>query len=335
MSILAGDIGGTKTLLQLVDIDADSEMDSTYDIIFEQRYVSAKWDNLTAMVQDFMQAAARKTEVRPHAACFGIAGPVNGRNAHTTNLPWRLNADDMQRQLDIARVRFINDFQAIGYGIEMLDDDDVVVLNQGVDVPRGNRVIIGAGTGLGQCFMLWQAERYEVIASEASHADFAPTDAEQIALLQYMQQRFGRCTWESVISGPGIRHIHSYILETCSDEESAELSQARNDGDPSAAIAIAADNGADPLAKRSMDLFCKLYGAQAGNLALTGLASGGVYVAGGVAPRILNMLKNGLFMQGFMNKDERMQGLLSAMPVRVVINARVGLMGAALAASRL
>jgi len=331
MTILAGDIGGTKTLLQLADISAHS----TYDVIFEKRYVSAEWENLTPMVLDFMQTATQKTRARTQAACFGIAGPVNGRHARTTNLPWRLNADEMQRELGIASVRFINDFQSVGYGIEALSDDDVVILNRGNKAPHGNRAIIGAGTGLGQCLMVWQEDHYEVVASEGGHADFAPTDAEQIALLQHLQQQFKHCTWERVVSGTGIRNIHSYMLATFPGQETAALAQARSSGDASAAISIAAGNGTDPVAKRSMDLFCKLYGAQAGNLALSGLASGGIYVAGGVAPRIIDMLKNGLFMEAFMNKEERMQKLLADMPVRVVVNAKVGLMGAAIAASRL
>jgi len=331
MTILAGDIGGTKTLLQLADVDVGSR----YNVIFEKRYISAEWDDLTPMVQDFMQEAALQCDAQVGAACFGIAGPVDGRNARTTNLPWKLNADAMQRDLGIAKVRLINDFQSVGYGIEVLGAEDMVELNAGRDAPQGTRVIIGAGTGLGQGFLVWQGDHYEVVASEGGHADFAPTDAEQIALLQHMQQQFERCTWERVVSGTGISNIHNFMLETYPGEETAELTQARKDGDSSAAISIAAGQGRDPLAKRTMDLFCKLYGAQAGNLGLTGLASGGVYVAGGVAPRIIEMLKKGLFMEGFMNKEERMQDLLSAMPVHVVINAKVGLMGSAVAASRL
>jgi len=330
MIVLAGDIGGTKTLLQLADIEPGSR----YDVIVEKRYTSAAWEHLTPMVRDFMQTATQDTGLRVQTACFGIAGPVNGRHARTTNLPWQLNADAMERALGIDSIRFINDFQAIGYGIDVLSDNDLVVLNPGNEVRHGNRVIIGAGTGLGQCFMVWQGEHYTAVASEGGHVDFAPTDAEQIALLQYMQQQFTRCTWECVASGTGISNIHSYMLDAYPGEESAELARARKHGDPSAAISMAASNGSDPLARRSMDLFCKLYGAQAGNLGLTGLASGGIYVAGGVAPRIIDMLKNGLFMQGFMNKEDRMQDLLAAMPVRVIINAKVGLMGAAVVASR-
>jgi len=331
MTVLAGDIGGTKTLLQLADIVVGTR----YDVIFEKRYISADWENLTPMVQDFMQAAAQAADFKIRAACFGIAGAVNGRNARTTNLPWVISADDMERDCGIANIRLINDFQSVGYGIEVLSDEDVVALNQGAEVYRGTRVIIGAGTGLGQSLLVWQGNHFEVVASEGGHADFAPTDAEQVGLLEYMQQQFGRCTWERIVSGTGIRNIHNYMLETYPGEESSALTKARSNGDPSAAISIAATNGSDPLAMRSMDLFCKLYGAQTGNLALTGLATGGVYIAGGVAPRIIEMLKNGLFMEGFMNKEERMQGYLKAMPVRVVVNAKVGLMGSAVAASRL
>ena len=331
MTVLAGDIGGTKTLLQLAGVVAGKH----YLVHYEQRYLSAEWDGLSPIVQDFLAQARSRGIDSPAVACFGIAGPVSGRIARTTNLPWRLDADELQRELSIPRVRLINDFQSIGYGIEVLSDEDVVTLQQGKELRHTTRVIVGAGTGLGTGLLVWQGANYEVIASEGGHTDFAPADDEQVGLLKHVRRQFTHCTWERVVSGSGIRNIHDYMLNMHPDEETPALTAARAADDPSAAISTAAADGSDPLAARTMSLFCKLYGAQAGNLALTGLATGGVYVAGGVAPRIINMLKNGLFMQGFLDKEERMRNLLENMPVRVIINARVGLMGSAVAASRL
>ncbi|MGD8843026.1 MAG: glucokinase [Gammaproteobacteria bacterium] len=331
MTVLAGDIGGTKTLLQLADVVAGE-----YRLVHhEQRYTSAEWEGLSPMVLDFLAQARARGSTAPAAACFGIAGPVNGRKARTTNLPWRLDADDLQRELSIPRIRLINDFQSVGYGIEVLNEDDLVVLQTGSESHHATRAILGAGTGLGTGLLVWQGTNYEVIASEGGHADFAPTDDEQIELLKHIRKQFAHCTWERIVSGVGIRNIHDYMLNRYPGEETAALTAARAAGDPSAAISSAAAEGNDPLAVRTMALFCRLYGAQAGNLALTGLATGGVYIAGGVAPRIIDMLKSGPFMQGFLDKEERMRSLLESMPVRVIINARAGLMGSAVAASRL
>jgi glucokinase len=331
MTLLAGDIGGTKTLLQL----AEPAPGGGFATRFEQRYVSAEWRGLTPMVQDFLERARAQGIDHPTAACFGVAGPVNGRIARTTNLPWLLDADAMQQDLSIPRARLINDFQSVGYGIEVLTEDDLVVLQTGIEVAQGTRAVIGAGTGLGHGLLVWQGSNYEVVPSEGGHADFAPTDEEQIGLLRHMQTRFGRCTWERIVSGSGIRNIHDYMLSIHPGEETPALTAARAIGDPPAAVSNAAVEGSDPLAARTMALFCTLYGAQAGNFALTALATGGVYVAGGVAPRIIGMLKNGLFLRGFLDKEERMRGLLEAMPVRVVVNANVGLMGSVVAAGRL
>lgn len=331
MALLAGDIGGTKTLLKWVETDLRGDFVDR----LEQRYVSAEWDSLTSMCLDFIERAKPHGYGHPTAACFGIAGPVSGRTARTTNLSWVIDADQMAARLAIAKISLINDFQAVGYGIEALTNDDLVELQSGREVPEGNRIVIGAGTGLGQGLLYWRDGNYEILPSEGGHADFAPTDDEQIGLLKHLRQKYGRCTWERVVSGTGISNIHDYMLSAYPTEETPALAAARRMGDSSAAISNAALAGSDPLALRTLSLFCTLYGAQAGNLALTGLATGGVYIAGGVAPRILRMLENGLFMDAFLNKDERMRDLLEAMPVRVVTNAKVGLLGAMVAAQRL
>ena len=329
MTVLAGDIGGTKTLLQLSESGENG-----LKVCFEKRYVSADFPEFLPMAQDFVAEAAQHG-APASSACFGVAGPVNGRTAKITNLPWTLDADKMESVLKIPQIRLINDYQSVGYGIEALDANDIVTLQAGHEVTHGTRVIIGAGTGLGHGLLVWQGEHYEVVASEAGHTDFAPTNNLQDELLQYMRGRFGAVTWERVVSGMGLLNLFDFMVTTNKGTESDALKQARLNEDPAAAISRFALSGEDELALQTLNLFTSLYGAQAGNMALTGLATGGVYVAGGVAPKIIDKLKDGIFMQAFLNKEPRMRPLLEAMPVRVVVNAHVGLMGSAVAAVRL
>lgn len=329
MTVLAGDIGGTKTLLALAEVDANG-----YRVLFEKRFLSADFPQFEPMLQTFMDEAGVHGGA-PTAACFGVAGAVSGRFARTTNLPWTLDADRLQNLFSISRIRLINDFQSVGYSIEALREDDIVTLQQGAEVAQGNRVIIGAGTGLGQGLLVWHNDHYEVVASEGGHASFAPTDDLQIELLQYLRKRFSHASWERAVSGRGLLNLFDFLLDTGKGVESDALHQARQNEDPAAAISQFALSGEDSLAVMTMDLFARLYGSQAGNLALTGLATGGVYVAGGVAPKIIEKLKDGAFIEAFADKENRMQGLLRAMPVRVVVNARVGLLGSMVAAARL
>ena len=330
MAILAGDIGGTKTLLQLSEPTGKN-----FAVLFEKRYVSADYASLTRMTQAFLKEAATQVKYQVTAACFGIAGPVSGRTARTTNLPWILDADEMESVLGIPRIRLINDFQSVGYGIEGLQAQDMVTLQAGAPVAHGTRVIIGAGTGLGQGLLVWQDDHYEVVASEGGHADFAPTDDLQIELLLYLRQRYCWATWERAVSGRGLVNVFDFLVATQKGQPSTAMWDALKTEDHAAVISRFGLTQADPCAVQALNLFVRLYGAQAGNLALTGLATGGVYVAGGVAPKIIAKLTDGAFMQSFLNKEERMQALLKAMPVYVVVNANVGLLGSAVAAARL
>jgi glucokinase len=302
-------------------------------VLYEQRFVSGDYPEFDLMLRKFIDTAADHCAA-PNVACFGVAGPVSGRTARTTNLPWTLDADQLESQFNIQKVRLINDFQSVGYGIEALHKEDIVTLQTGKEVAQGTRVIIGAGTGLGQGLLVWQHDHYEVVASEGGHASFSASDEQQIELLRYLRKRFGHATWERAVSGRGLVNLFEFMLDSGKTESDA-LHQARQDEDPAAAISRFAQSGEDPLAVETLELFTRLYGAQAGNLALTGLAVGGVYVAGGVAPRIIDKLKDGAFMSAFIDKEERMQDLLKAMPVHVVVNAHVGLLGSALAAARL
>lgn len=328
MAILAGDIGGTKTLLQLAEPNG-----GRFELLYEQRYPSADFSDFLPVVQQFLASAPAEAKANMTGACFGVAGPVSGRSAVTTNLPWKLEADQLEQTLGIPHVRLINDFQAVGYGIEALDDADLVTLQEGNANPKGTRIVIGAGTGLGQGLLVWQDDHYEVVASEGGHSSFAPIDELQIGLLKYLKTQFEWPTWERVASGRGLVNIFNFLAQT--EPVTDALKLALQAGDQGAAISQFGLSGEDATASKALDLFVKIYGAQTGNFALTALATGGVYVAGGVAPKIIRKIQEGGFLLAFLDKYDKMQPLLKAMPVKVVMNQHVGLLGCAVAASRL
>ena len=332
MKVLAGDLGGTKTMLMIGECRG-----AQVTPLYEQRYASAAFDNLLPMVQAFLRAAgdhARGVE----RACIAVAGPVaeapDGQSASITNLPWRFDSRSLATQLGISHVRLINDFQGVGYGIEALGEEDIVTLQMGAPRACGPRVVLGAGTGLGEGVLVWSHDFYEVLPSEGGHADFAPTDVEQIELLRALLTDFDHVSCERLICGQGLVRVYEFLRARHVAPESEALRNAMAEGDAAAAVSEAALAKTDRLAQAALDLFVRMYGAQAGNLALTVLATGGVYVAGGIAAKILDKLRDGAFMKAFLAKG-RMAALLADMPVRVVINARVGLLGAALAAGRL
>jgi len=329
MRVLAGDVGGTKTLLRIAEFDDDT---NRYRVLAAQRVASNAYDTLLAVLREFLAAAGNAAHDIA-AACFGIAGPVmctaHGESAKVTNLPWVIDGAELARALGIAHVRLINDFQALGYGIEALSEADLAVLQAGERRAHSPRAVIGAGTGLGQGVLVWCGHYYESIPTEGGHVDFAPTDEVQIELLRYLARRFGRVSCERVLSGPGIVNLYSFVCER-RGVPAAALAHA----DPAAAISALALDRADPAAVETMELFVRIYGGQAGNVALGCLAGGGVYVGGGIAPKILPLLRNGEFIRAFVDKG-RMSALLAAMPVNVIVNPETGLIGATLAARRL
>lgn len=326
MRVLAGDVGGTKVLLQVAEADG-----RTARVQAEARYESADYPDLLPLVEEFL----RHTRAHDlHAACFGIAGPVrptpDGQAADVTNLPWRIDSAALMRGLGIPRVRLINDFQAVGYGIAALVPEDFATLQAGQRQPRAPCALIGAGTGLGEGLLIWANGYYEAVATEGGHADFAPIDETQVELLGYLRARFGRVSYERILSGPGLVNVYEFFLARGLPGTPALLEAE----DPPAAITRAALMGEDRAALDTLRLFVRVYGAQSGNLALTCLATGGVYVAGGIAPKILSALRTGEFVRAFGDKG-RMSALLATIPIDVILNPRVGLIGAALAASRL
>lgn len=329
MRVLAGDIGGTKVLLQLAELEG-----GIYRLIAEQRYASGAYDGLLPIVREFLHFAGMVPPSVPHAACFGIAGPIvqtpEGQAARVTNLPWVVESARLARELNIPRVRLINDFQAVGYGIEALTPQDFVILQNGDPQPGEPRAVLGAGTGLGQGLLVWQGGHYECVATEGGHVDFAATEELQMELLRYLKERYGRVSYERILSGPGLINLYSFFVVR-GERSGADLLQTP---DPAAAISEAASRGDDAAARAALQLFAKIYGAQAGNVALSYLAGGGIYIAGGIAPKILPALQDGSFIRAFVDKG-RMSPLLASFPVYVVTNTRVGLLGAALVASRL
>ena len=328
--VLAGDIGGTKTLLQLATVRGGA-----FHAVFERRFDSAAYQDFISLVGEFLrEAASLPGAARPmDAACFGVAGPIHGQSAKITNLSWTIDAHAVGDAFGIANTRLINDFAAVGCGIEVLHEDDVVSLQAGGPEAHGTRAVLGAGTGLGEGILVWQGGHYQALASEGGHVDFAPVDEDQDGLLRYLRPIFGHVSYERILSGAGLVKIFAYLTESGLETATASLRQAMLENDAAAAISEFGLDGRDPAAIRALDMFVAIYGAQAGNLALTTLARGGVYVAGGIAPKIIARLKLGGFVRAFNDKG-RFSGLMQSIPVRVVMNPKVGLMGAALVASR-
>ncbi len=330
MRVLAGDIGGTKTLLQIAECKG-----ARCRAVREQRFDSASYNSFSSIVEQFLKQE-KKNSIK--AACFGIAGPVQektrGQFVKVTNLPWEIDGPELKRRFKIPRLRLINDFQAIGYGIEALKKKDLVVLQKGRPVRQGPRVVLGAGTGLGQGILIWHTDHYVPVATEGGHANFAPMNELQVELARYLLKAAGRTSWELALSGHGLVQLYSFLKTRGTEPESAEVAGAMHGDDPAATITHAAITKNDPLANQALDLFVDIYGAQAGNLALTAGATGGVYIAGGIAPKIISRLTDGRFLRAFLNKG-KMQKYVAAIPVQLVINPKVGLIGAVLAAARL
>jgi len=328
MRVLAGDIGGTKTLLVVADV-----VGSRVTIVREQRYASAGTDSLAPLVRQFLDVADGISR-----ACFGIAGPIiataQGGHVEVTNLPWIIDAGDLARDLKLQRVTLINDFQAVGYGIDALAAGELVALQSGELVAGAPRAVIGAGTGLGQGIGVWQGDHYEALPTEGGHVDFAPVNAQQIRLLEYLMQRYEHVSYERIVCGPGLVTLYEFLLDMGAATESPEMTRAlESSEDPAAVIGEAGTRGNDELASAAIDLFCEVYGAQAGNLALTTLARGGVYLAGGIAAKILPRLKSGKFINAF-NQKGRMGKITRQIPVQVITNSKAGLLGAALVAAQ-
>ena len=317
MKILSGDIGGTKTRLALFDTRRGK-----LDNLRELTYPSQKYANLHAVIRDFLDSI----QTIPDAAGLGLAGPVKGRACTTTNLPWSIDADRLESDLDIPSVTLLNDLEATAWGISALTEDDLVTLQEGLPDPDGNRMVIAAGTGLGQAGLFWDGVRHMPFATEGGHCDFAPHDTLEFELLAWLQSKFGHASWERVVSGPGLVNIFEFLL----DHEEVEAPQWLIDKmqleDPAAVIHKAATDATNPTCTRALKMFTRLYGSETGNQALKLMATGGVFIGGGIAPKIISWLKQPEFINAFREKGQ-MQPLMDDMAVKVITNDWAALFG--------
>jgi glucokinase len=332
MKVLAADIGGTKTLLQIVDWSTENDP----HILAELRYHSGDYSSFDALLQEFLTEVERAVVSGLAGACFAVAGPMVKGVVKATNLSWQLDPEHLQTRFDLPQVTLINDFQALGYGIECLKSDDFAVLQRGEPEQTAPQALIGAGTGLGQALLVWQEQpaHYQVLPTEGGHVDFAPLGEVQIELLHYLSRNLGHVSYERLLSGGGLVNIYCFLKESSGIAQDPALEIGMGEGDPAAAISCFALEHGDPLAEQALDLFVQIYGAQAGNLALTCLSQGGVFVGGGIAPKILERLQAGGFMKAFLNKG-RLSAFLQQIPVKVILEPKVGLWGASLVAVRL
>jgi len=321
--VLSGDIGGTKTSLALYVVDG-----ARLQTLAEARYPSREHASLDEILRVFLDT----NEARCDYACFGIAGPVQGGRATTTNLPWELDAAQMAAVHGFKAVWLLNDLEASAWGIGALQARDLHVLNAGRPDAQGNALIISAGTGLGQAGMFWDGERHRPFACEGGHADFAPGSEIEIALLRHLMRCYDHVSWERLVSGMGLVNIYDFLGVYRDTETPPWLAQAMRDGDQAAEISKAGQEARCPLCTEALDLFVRLYGAEAGNHALKIMARGGVYIGGGIAPKILGRLEQGGFLEAFCTKG-RMEPLLREMPVKVILNEKTALYGPALYAA--
>lgn len=327
MNVLAGDVGGTNARLALVEVTNGRAT------IHEQRtYPSRAYSGLAAIVRTFYA----ETGAHPERACIGVPCPAAEDECRSANLPWRVEAARLASDIAVASSALINDFTAIGHGIALLGTRDVETLQVGEPQPRAPIGLIGAGTGLGVGFLTWRGDRYEVHGSEGGHSSFAARGERQAGLARALEREYGRVSQERVLSGPGILATYQYLATPGAGAapENPAIRDEIDRGDPAAVIFGHALSGTDPLCRETLDLFVDALGAAAGDLALTLLARGGIYVGGGIAPRIVGRLREGGFLRAFRDKG-RLSEFLTRVPVHVILNPHVGLLGAAAVAARL
>lgn len=320
MRILAGDIGGTSTRLALFD-----SVGGGWDEVEGGKYESRQFHGLEPIVRLFLGDRCETVD----AAGFGVAGPVDEDTSRATNLPWRLDARRLEREAGIRRARLINDFEAVAWGIPSLGDEDLAILQEGEADPEGVVAIIGAGTGLGEAILVPMPDGRppRILASEGGHTDFAARNEDEIELLRFLLRRHERVSTERAVSGPGLVTIYEFLTSSRRFPQTPDMATRIQNEDAAAVIGEVGVAGDDPAAARAVEMFVELYAAEAGNLALKCLPTGGVFLAGGIAPKMLSALDTDRFRHAFTHKG-RMSPLLEAMRVAVITNTRVGLLGA-------
>lgn len=318
--ILAGDVGGTKTNLALFIQEQGS-----LRTISERRFENRNYCGLGEVAAEFLADCGQPVQT----ACFGIAGYVEEGRSRMPNLSWVIDSKQLEEELSLKKVVLLNDLEATGYGVSTLREEDFQVISRGDPKSNGNAALIAAGTGLGEAFLFRVEGAFRVSPSEGGHSDFAPRTEEQIELLRFLTRKFGHVSVERVVSGPGLHNIYQYLQESSdlgeTEEVSTRISQSE---DPSALISELALEGRSERCTRALRLFVETYAAEAGNLALKGLATAGVFIGGGIAPKILPSLQDGLFMKSFSDKG-RYSELVGRIPVKVVLEPKTALRGAA------
>ncbi len=325
MQILAGDIGGTNTRLALYQAHANNQLEP----IKEASFPSGDFPGLEAILQRFLTDSDSQTIDR---ACFGIAGPVIDQVCEATNLPWRVSADEIRQAFGFEAAWLLNDLEANAWGIEVLPAEDLFLLNPGSPQARGNRSIISAGTGLGEAGIYWDGNQYRPFSSEGGHADFSPSTPLEFELHQWLSAQYGHVSWERLVSGPGLESLYSFLLDYRRQSMPAWLNELVTQQGLAPTISQMALAAKDPICVEALDLFLTLYGREAGNHALKLMATGGVFLGGGIAPRILPRLEAGGFLTAFLDKG-RMGPLMASMPIYVILNDKAALLGAARFAS--
>lgn len=323
--ILAGDIGGTKTILALY------EQSTEWGCYKKETFSSAEFDSFSSLLDVFLSTEA---SLEIQSVCIGVAGPVENGDCMTTNLPWVLKRKEIASQTGAKYVRLLNDLEATAWGVLNLSEDNFIELNPDAKENLGNKAVVAAGTGLGEAMIIWSDEKYHVVATEGGHADFAPRNELEIGLLRYLMEKYSRhVSYERVVCGQGLVNIYQYLKSQQYASVDSELELQMSESDPASIISENAVVGGDPLCIKALEVFCEIYGAEAGNLALKCLPKAGVILAGGIAAKILPAMKNGDFMRGFLAKG-RYKPVLHDISVKVSLNSEVALLGAAAVAKQ-
>jgi glucokinase len=316
--ILAGDIGGTKARLAYFQ-----PQNGHLRMISEGVFPSREYSELGEIVSKFLQDSA----TRPDVACFGIAGPVQNGRVETSNLPWIIEESRLAKQIHLPATLLINDLEASAWGIGALTQKDLIAMTR-VAPSVGNQAVIAPGTGLGEAGLFWNGSQHQVFASEGGHTDFGPRGELQIELLRFLAGRYDHVSYERILSGPGLVNVYEFLRSKSCAEEPSGFAEQLSQGDAAATISHSALDGTNRLAEQALDLWISVYGAETGNLALKTMATGGVFLGGGISPKILPKLTGPVFMRAFLDKG-RLRPLLENMPVHVITNEQAGLLGAA------
>jgi glucokinase len=318
--ILAGEIGATRIRLAAFETEGNR-----LQCVVEKIYMSQQHDGLAGVLAQFV-----KTEGIPvHSACLGVAGPVRAGRSKISNLPWVIDAQEVARQLRLNSVGLLNDLEAFAYGIDGLDSKDFIPLSEGAEDAEGNRAVISAKTGLGMAGLYWDGFRHHPFACEGGHADFAPRNDLQMELLAYLQKKYGRISCERILSGPGIKNIYDFLRDAHKAEEPDWLrEQISAAPDPPALISRMALEGKAAICDQALTIFVSVFGAETGNCALHYMSTGGIFIGGSIAAKIVPKMKDPVFLESFLDKG-RMEAILRDMPVKIVANDDTGLIGAA------